>query len=103
MKKNIEITDQIDFTSTGSQTTITYTLPNSLELDDDYYGSSFTDQNTTLLGFGDWYIHGDSWKKITVYAHSATQVRFVDNTGWIMHDQVHNQDMFKFSFKAHVE
>lgn len=107
MKKQIEITDQIDFTGTGAQTVITYALPNSLSLDTDYYGvpadgTTYIDHEAKLLGFGDWAIAGVGWKKITIYTHTSTQVRFVDNTGWICHDQVHNNDMIKLTFKAHV-
>lgn len=102
MKKQIELTETLNFTGAGAQVPLTFTLPNSLEFDPDYYGTSYTDPDSTLLGFGDWYIHNDSWKKITVYITSSTQVRFVDNTGWIQLDQLHNQDFIKFTFKAHV-
>lgn len=102
MKKQIELTETLNFTGAGSAVDLTFTLPNSLEFDSDYYGTSYTDQDSTLVGHGDWYIAGDSWKKITVYLESATTVRFVDNTGHIQASQVHNGDFIKFTFKAHV-
>lgn len=104
MKKQIEITDTIDFTGAGAQVPVVYTLPNGMEFDIDNYGTDYSDRGSTLIGNGDWYIRGvdGGFKKITVYIHSATEVRFVDNTGWIMLDQVHDQDFIKFYFKAHV-
>lgn len=65
-------------------------------------GTSSTNQLSTMLGYGYWFIQGSGWKFIYPSYNSTTSVFFVENTQHIQASELNSGDGFKYFIQAPI-